>query len=434
MRRGCGLVPWVVLLAAFAGAPRAWAAPKLAELGCTSCHLDTAPTRFLYTSFAGFTKAPPPAPTGCAQCHVSNHLAARAPKPLGWLPLGADMLGRIRGFHAYVEAPPLVTSVVVPGAPAPVARFTACGLDRFLAEPLPRHGAARQSMYPVDPRRRQAVLGALGRSLEQCAPVADTEASRAAVARGRDLFAHLACATCHTGTGAGPRLRLGMPLLGRAYFGAQVRLGSADRDATRMWQRSWEAVDGNLAATRAGTVTMPAHPHITEAEIDALYAYVAADRSDVPVLAPAPPPQQRVAVPDAIRRSLYREVQKRVFDTSCRHCHSPSPRDQSLIASVFGKADAAPVELPMTRLDVSPSPTLRRVLSPGPGCSDSAVLARLKAREAEWSGHPIAGAPRGMPMTLPPLDRDTIRLVTVWSAAGCPSDRGDLCDACPVPQ
>jgi hypothetical protein len=35
-----------------------------------------------------------------------------------------------------------------------------------------------------------------------------------------------------------------------------------------------------------------------------------------------------------------------------------------------------------------------------------------------------------MPLTLPPLPDSAIRLVEIWTAAGCPSDAGDLCTAC----
>jgi mono/diheme cytochrome c family protein len=420
----------VLVAAVLATTRRAGASPSkiLHELACTSCHLDS-PTRYFYESFGAFSKAPPPTPTGCAQCHVSNHVAALSARPAPWLPLTGGMIARIRRFHAYVDAPSLVTRVEVPGGTR-VPRFTACGLEQFLSNPLPRHGGARQSMFPVESSRLQAVLRALGPELEPCGAAAAGAAG--AIDRGRELFVKRACVTCHTAAGAGPRLRLGFALLGRAYFSARVRHGTGGRMAP-LWQRGWEATNGTLVSDPSGSVTMPAHADLGDADVDALYAYVASDRSDVPAALPVPD-TERVGVPDTIRLSLYREVQKRVFDTSCRHCHSPEPRDQSLIESVFGKVSGtAPVELPMTRLGVSPSATLRAVLSPGVGCSDSPLVVRLKARAAEWAGHAVAGAPRGMPMTLPPLDRDAIRLVATWSAAGCPSDHGELCDACTAP-
>lgn len=433
-----GVLARVLVAAMIASAGPAAASPSnqiVRELACTSCHIDSSPVRFLYTSFAAFRKAPPPTPTACAQCHVSNHVASQAKKPVGWLPITGDMIARIRRFHAYVEAPPLVTQVALTdraGTRRPLARFTACGLERFLSAPLPRHGGAQQSMFPVEPGRLRTLVTALGPELERCDAGAAT-ATPAAIERGRTLFVQRACATCHTGTGPAPRLRLGFPLLGRAYFRARVRQGSGDRAAPPLWQRSWDVAEGKLVARPAPTVTMPPHLDLDDDELDALYAYVGSDRSDVP---PPPPALQtgRIEVPDAIRRSLYREVQQRVFDTSCRHCHSPDPRAQKLIESVFGAVPgAAPAELPMARLAVSPGATLHKLLSPGAGCSDSPLLARLKARTAEWAGHAIPGAPRGMPMTLPPLDAGAIRLVAVWTQAGCPSDRGDLCEQCSPP-
>jgi hypothetical protein len=119
-----------------------------------------------------------------------------------------------------------------------------------------------------------------------------------------------------------------------------------------------------------------------------------------------------------------------VFDTSCRHCHPSTPRDQRLISRLFA-SPVEPLALPMSaRGTPSPNPRLRAALSPGPGCSDSRLLIRLKARRAEWNGRRDRDRPRGMPLTLAPLSDDTIRLVEVWTRAGCPSDGGDLCDRC----
>jgi mono/diheme cytochrome c family protein len=431
----------LTILLLVAGVGRAEAAGKataktLRELSCTSCHLDGPSTPFLYASFAAFRDAPAPEPTGCVRCHLSNKVAASAAKPAPWLPLTAGMIDRVRRFHAYVEAPALVTTVSLPdrsGKPRTFPRFTACGLARFLASPLSRRGEARQSMFPVEPGRLRTLLAALASELEPC--TGDSQAAPGAlqVARGRELFGQLACAACHTGVGLGPRLRLGFPLLGRAYFGARVHQGSGTRGAEPVWQRRWEAVKGKLVATITGAVAMPAYADLSDADVDALYAFIGVDASDV-ALAPATKAAHApVVVDDVIRLPLFREVQRKVFDTTCRHCHSPDANDQSLIESVFGHVEgSAPAELPMTRLDLGPSDTLRKMLSPGPGCSDSELLLRLKARVAEWTGHPITGAPRGMPLTMPPLPEDVIRLVEAWSAAGCPSDRGDLCVACPT--
>jgi mono/diheme cytochrome c family protein len=414
--------------------PAAAAGKVLTALSCTSCHIADAKAPFMYASFDAFRSAPPPEPTGCVKCHLSNAVAAAAPKPAPWLPLSAPMIDRVRRFHAYVQAPPIVTTVSLPdrrGRMVRLARFTACGLERFLTSPVPRRGNARQSMFAVEPGRRRALLDAFAGELEAC-DAAAPRADAAQVARGRELFGQLACAACHTGVGLGPRLRLGFPLLGRAYFGARVHAGTGTRTAAPVWQRRWEAVKGQLVASLTGLVAMPAFADVSDADVDALYAFVSTDASDLPAAPVAAGASGPVAVDAAIRLPLFREVQAKVFDTTCRHCHSPDARDQGLIESVFGHIEgSAPLELPMSRLGLGPSDTLSRILSPGPGCSDSPLVQRLVARVAEWSGHPLAGAPRGMPLTMPPLSNDVIRLVRVWSAAGCPSDRGDLCAACP---
>jgi hypothetical protein len=68
------------------------------------------------------------------------------------------------------------------------------------------------------------------------------------------------------------------------------------------------------------------------------------------------------------------------------------------------------------------------ILSPGPGCSESPLVRRLRARQMEWYGE--RPEVRGMPLTLPPLDLDTIRLIDVWTKRGCPSPEAHLCRKC----
>jgi mono/diheme cytochrome c family protein len=406
------------------------AAAELERQSCTSCHLGDRPGGFLFASYRAFQQGPAPRGDECARCHVNNALAAEAPRPAAWLPLGHDALARVRGFHAYVQNPALVLAVAAPsreGEPQRVARFTDCGLDRFLAAPLPRSAGGAQSMFPVEPARRRALLAALAPELAPCEPSPDPEQ----VARGRALYTDLGCASCHAASGAAPRLRLGLPLLARDYVRARVRHGSAGGSASPIYAREWAATEGALAARSPAQAAMPAHPELAEADLDALHGYLATDRSDVPAAEPVPP-RASIDVPESIRVSLYREVQRRVFDTSCRHCHSDDAEAQALIEGVFGaSAGAAPLALPTSRLPTpASSPALRAVLDPSPRCGESRLIARLRGRTHEWSGTSTAGAARGMPLTLPPLPESALRLVEVWTAAGCPSDAGDLCTPC----
>ena len=427
--------PSMPVAAPVAAAGSAAQAAELGRQACASCHLGDRPGDFLFASFRAFQQGPAPRPDECARCHVNNALAAAAPRPAAWLPLASDTLARVRRFHPYVASPALVFAVDAPDASGELQRlprFDTCGLERFLAAPLARSGAAAQSMFPVEPARRRALLASLASDL---APCESGTASAAELERGRTLYADLGCAGCHTGAGAGPRLRLGLPLLARAYVRARVRLGSTAAP------RDWTTADGKIVPRGAtGGVAMPAHSELSDADLDALHAYIASDRSDVPAAEPRLPAAS-IDVPDGIRLALFRDVQRRVFDTSCRHCHSDDAEAQTIIQGVFGDAAsdgdrrARALALPVSRLPTpADSPSLRSALEPAPGCGASRLVARLRARAHEWSGEP-AGAVRGMPLTLPPLPEAAIRLVEVWTAAGCPSDTGDLCTACaPVGQ
>jgi hypothetical protein len=410
----------------------AWSAPRPAQatptngpaalrrFGCTSCHLDGHPTPYLFDSFATFRRTPSTGPTECARCHVNDWLAASAAHPAGWLPLPDAMLARIRRFHAFVDTPALALDV--DGVP----RFSDCGLARFLEAPVPRRHTAAQSMFPLEPARRDELLRALAPGLARCAP----PASLAQIALGRRLFDARGCANCHAQAVSAPRLRIGIPLLGRDYFALRVRHGAQ----APIWQRRWQVDDGRIVARAGDAVSMPPEPDLSPTEIDALYAYVGSDTSDVPPPRATPTIPRKSELAEAIRIPLFREVQHRVFDTSCRHCHATTTRDQrqaqQSIRTLFAST-VEPLALPLSaRGTPTPNPQLKSALSPGPGCSDSRLLVRLKSRRAEWSGQRDRDRPRGMPLTLPPLSDDTIRLVEVWTRAGCPSDGGDLCARC----
>lgn len=403
------------------------AAAVLDALACQSCHLPGPSMSYLFADFETFSRTPAPPPSACARCHVGNWVAATSSKPAPWLPLSPNMLGRITRFHAYVETPPISFREQVPdghGGAQLVRRYTDCGLEAFLAAPVPRRSPARQSMYPVTSERRRQLTRALDGAVEPCR--ATPPATAAQQQRGATLFVGSGCAGCHAGRTAAPRLRIGVALLSSAYFRARVRHGGPP--AEPRWQRVWQSAANALHAIDAPRLTMPAHPDLSEQDLDALYAYVSRDRSDLPSYQPehAAP---YVDVPPELGRKLFRDIQQRVFDTSCRHCHASGRRDQQLVRRVFGTVKGGtPGVLPMSNAPTPSREQLRGVL--GESCETSPLLLRLRQRAREWSGHAGAGEARGMPLTLPPLSEDAIRLVETWRAVGCPSDIGDLCPPC----
>lgn len=201
-------------------------------------------------------------------------------------------------------------------------------------------------------------------------------------------------------------MRLGYALLSAEFFKAKLR-----EPRRALWPGEREP-------------SMPAFPSLSDGDVDALYAYVSRTRDE-----PAPLPSQ-VAVPASavmLDSSLYDAVARSILQGSCRHCHSAEPGTRAEMRAIF------PGPVPTFTIDREGSAlrfgsTASSLLSPGSDCSEPPLMQRLRARQEEWAGKP---APvRGMPLTLAPLDPDTIRLVDVWTRRGCPSPQGDLCRKC----
>jgi mono/diheme cytochrome c family protein len=430
-------------------------------MGCTSCHLPLDAAVPAIFADRGAFLASPPEGSACAACHRNNAAGVRAsPRPT-WLPLSEAAQARVAKDHPYLGAPDLAAPLGFGEAAAgtgttrwSLQRFTACGLRRFLSSPVPRHaraGGAEESMFPLSAPQIDAIVE--GSGLEECAGAAN--AGEAARARGEAQFGALGCAGCHAAKSArapaAPRLRLGFPLLARAYFAARVREGSG-RGLLPVHAFVWSAAGTRLVplpraqataslaeGTTADAAEMPAYQGIAEDDVAALYAYVASDASDLPhggaralrdggaergeARAPRDPWSKEVGA------RVFRQVRERVFDGACKHCHDASPGATRAVAKALGRAPE--VEFPTSRRATVPSPTLARALSPGPECAPSPIVVRLRRRQAEWTGREGDGNPgAGMPLTRAPLDDGTIRLIDAWTMHGCPSDAGDLCVAC----
>lgn len=293
------------------------------------------------------------------------HVGLREARDASWLPFDME---RARGLETYRHVPALEGE-----------HYTTCGLEAYLRAPVPRRAGAHESMFPT----RAQLPGTA-----PCPPPRPD-----LVERGRALFA-THCASCHA-NGPGPRLRLGVPLLAPAFFARRVREGGGGR-----MQFEWSS---GRRKTRA---RMPAF-RLGDDDVASLYAYTSADASDRPGMA-TPAEESRL-----FGLELYREVQARVFETSCRHCHSG---DRGVIQKTFD-ADRVPAELPTRARVTRDSPELRRAFRE--------LVPRLRARADEWSGRP--GLVRGMPLTLAPLPADRIQLVERWVRMGCPTEAGSLC-------
>jgi hypothetical protein len=134
-------------------------------------------------------------------------------------------------------------------------------------------------------------------------------------------------------------------------------------------------------------------------------------------------------------------VNRRVFRKTCWHCHSDpdfargdgGPGNTGgfgfagvglNLASYEGVSSGA-LEGGWTRArlltagGVDADPREREsVIEPGP--SGTRLVRALRARQSEEHGRPVPGV-RGMPLGLPALSEDDIRLIEAWVAQGAPN-------------
>jgi hypothetical protein len=372
----------------------------------------------------------------CAACHLNNWFAVKDALKASWLPFSETSRGRIQAFHPYVDNSPMMflfTESPSGSAPSskdtPSVRYTDCGLDLFLRQPVGRRLHAETRMFPLPDYLRQKVLGQVANQLEPCGPSPTGQL----VSQGKQLFYSLGCSECHGKRSEAPLLRLGIPFLARSFFAARIINGSPsttliDQSVWPKWISKGESI---IREKSVQTLNMPAYPQLTQTNLDALYAYVSTDTVDIHRELPT----NKKSLEWSSSQQLFHIVKDQIFSKSCRHCHSQNPNSQSMIAATFGlEAGHIPlVQFPTTGMGapIMPSNELSRVLSPGAGCSDSILLQRLKIRHKEWNGEIEAETIRGMPLTLSPVPSEFVAATELWTKMGCPSEQGALCKACP---
>jgi hypothetical protein len=366
----------------------------------------------------------------CVLCHLNNWFAAKDVLKAPWLPFSESTRQRIQTSHPYVNNSPLMFLSTESRSgmrnSVPV-RYTDCGLDLFLKQPFERRLNAKTRMFPLPDHMRQEVLRQIKNQLEPCRP----SPSVALVSQGKKLFYRLGCSECHGKRFEAPLLRHGIPFLARWFFAERITKGSTVPTlmSQQLWPQWMSKGEKLIREKSQQTLVMPAYPQLTQTDLEALYAYVSTDISDIFRELPT----SRKPLEWSHSHELFRIVQDQVFSKSCRHCHSQNPNSQSIIAATFGlETGRTPlIQFPTSGVPIVPSHVLSRVLSPGTNCSDSILLKRLKLRHSEWRGESKTGSIRGMPLTLSPLPTEVITATEIWTKMGCPSDQGLLCRACP---
>jgi cytochrome c2 len=395
----------VCLVAATAGEARADEAARgraaIARFGCVRCH-----------EVPGFVAD---VRTGCTACH--QDLVSRT----------EATLARRRSVTHFVEVPSLASAAL---------RLRSEWMIDYLVDPHDVRPHLEESMprLPVSRAEARAIVAYLGRAVPRPTPARRTPTTAPApdpahVARGRRVFAENGCTTCHTfgnvdfGTGATEELyRLMRP---QALLAPNLRLAKERLDPATMlaWITDPTSVDP--------TARMP-RPSLSAEDAVAVRDFLIFGEAGAPVAAPRAP-----TAPDLSplgRPVRFAEV-RRVFARSCVHCHA---KTSSGAAAGLGFSASA--------LDLStwqgvragtqlPGGTRRSVLD-APRAGTPLLVARLLRRHEE-AARDVAGPYRdtmtsgvapaaradvavGMPLGLPPVSAEDVRLVATWIAQGAP--------------
>jgi mono/diheme cytochrome c family protein len=243
--------------------------------------------------------------------------------------------------------------------------------------------------------------------------------------RGRRIMERTGCMTCHVMTGLEPGISptsLPVPMTP-----AELALGTMlapdlalvrtrlREDSLVSWLMDPRAVKPASAMPSLGLSR-------TEAEDVAAY-----------LLEVSLKPAQARKIPERLpvldRRVPYKEVQARVFQKVCWHCHSEA--DLALGDGGPGNTGGLGFEPRGLNLrdyasiaagSIGPDGSRRSVFKPltdGPMAGTPRILAHMLARQVEEAGGVVEGI-RGMPLGLPAFSPEDIQLVESWIVQGRP--------------
>lgn len=249
-------------------------------------------------------------------------------------------------------------------------------------------------------------------------------------ARGKALLGEKGCTGCHHFSGVPSRGAAPGPTPGAAA--GPIALApdlrhTRDRmtpSALQSWLRDPRAVKPDTA--------MPTIA-LTDEEVRDLAAFILTAGRDPADPAPtastdSPAPMRAeddvVAPPPLARQVRYDEVEARVLSKTCRHCHG----DPDVAMGDGGPGNTggfgyAPIGLELTSFGrvlagmVGPDGTRHSIFTRDASTGTPRLVAALVERHREVAGHDDPGV-RGMPLALPPLPWEDIRLVVTWIQQG----------------
>ncbi|MBI2897214.1 MAG: c-type cytochrome [Deltaproteobacteria bacterium] len=365
------------------------------RLGCAECH-----------EMPGFD-----ARSGCTGCHQS--LARR-------LRVGVRRIGTATHF------------VRVPDLSRVTRRLRREYLERYVQDPHDVRPHLEESMprLPVSPGEARAIIAYLAR---MAPPAPEAEPStpppdRSRVERGRRVFAAAGCPSCHVfgnadfGMGADGRLYRGMRA--QALLAPNLRYVRERLEPARalVWILDPASVDPQT--------TMP-RPELNADDAVAVRDFLFLGDPGPAVVAARPPELSQLT--PASQPVGFAAV-RRIFGRSCIHCHAHTTAVGTVVGLGF-----APMALDLSTWQgvqagaFRPWSGGRRSILEATDGGPPPLIARLLRRHAEaprdlvpiFRDHLLPGsrrvrdaAPVGMPLGLPPLPLEDLRLIATWIAQG----------------
>ncbi len=377
---GCEKQPGTAAGVAQPSPAQATAAATLERFECNRCH-----------AIAGI--APTTVNMDCRECHRQIILGTY-PEPQQYLEMWDKGLENMRD---------------VPSLVGVEKRLTREWFVRFVQRPedlRPRLGATMPRMA-ITPTDAESLADAL-----RLVPARDDATLTGDPERGRAVLDARGCGSCHTMSGLDTPIvpspigvEMDPDLLARATLLAPDLRHARDRfrrEQLVAWLMNPSAMKPDALMPRVG---------LTEAEARDAAAFIVS----TPLTASA-----ATATPDRLpvleRTVGWKEVQTKLFDEICLHCHS----DPKYNEGDGGPGNTGGFGYAGKKLDVSSYERAVRDRSFYAAGADGTpkMVAHLMARHDEVASRP--GARLGMPLGFPPIDLVRIQLLESWIAQGLP--------------
>lgn len=362
---------------------------------------------------------------GCASCHeVEGVVIARGQSCVGCHRRVVDArrsgLGRAPRVEHYVDVPDLRGAT---------RRLRAEYLVGYLQDPHDVRPRLEETMprLPVTAEDARLIVAFLRSSAGEVDVPASPPPALANVRRGEEVFIAAGCAVCHEFGNRDLGFELppeALPGLARPALEAPNLRFVRDRmtpDMALAWLLDPAGVDPD---------TQMPNPGLSPEDALALRDFL--HLGDVGEAAPRPARPSVESLAPLPRRVRYADVRP-IFQSSCVHCHAHS---DGRAASAFG-FEPSSLDLSSAagvRAGVLHADGRRRSILEPDAAGLSPLMARLLRRHEEAGRDFVApradpmlpplggraGLAPGMPLGLPPLGRDSLRLVAGWIAAGAP--------------